>query len=278
MAKEIISESRLREIISEEAARFKKKLTLEAEKKSLLNKLQEMYMEEDAMEEAEQVPSTPNPTPEMAQSLMKAIGVSADQLAQAAAENPEEVQNPKGEAKDIAMAASKVLPAAEKVMESYLGEGEDKIAKDNAGDVKIRMGKVLQSAGIIGSMAGIITMATSWAIGTGGFSNYSIADPMLYAGLATFILGLVSVVSGRVKAKAGIMQSASQYAKDSKIKSYSEIALDAIKKGDRATAGKYIRGIDDLVAKYATAQGVVADQVLTFQDQVKTLLGLPVTK
>jgi hypothetical protein len=51
MAKEIISESRLREIISEEAARFKKKLTLEAEKKSLLNKLQEMYMEEDAMEE-----------------------------------------------------------------------------------------------------------------------------------------------------------------------------------------------------------------------------------
>ena len=46
MAKEIISESRLREIISEEAARFKKKLTLEAEKKKLLKRLNEMYMEE----------------------------------------------------------------------------------------------------------------------------------------------------------------------------------------------------------------------------------------
>lgn len=51
MAREIISESRLREIISEEAARFKKKLTLEAEKKQLLKKLHEMYMEEEAMEE-----------------------------------------------------------------------------------------------------------------------------------------------------------------------------------------------------------------------------------
>lgn len=51
MKKEIISESRLREIISEEAARFKKKLTLEAEKKNLLKKLNEMYMEEDMMEE-----------------------------------------------------------------------------------------------------------------------------------------------------------------------------------------------------------------------------------
>ena len=51
MAKEIISESRLREIISEEATRFKKKLTLEAEKKKLLNRLNEMYMEEDSLEE-----------------------------------------------------------------------------------------------------------------------------------------------------------------------------------------------------------------------------------
>ena len=51
MKKEIISESRLREIISEEAARFKKKLTLESEKKNLLKKLNEMYMEEDMMEE-----------------------------------------------------------------------------------------------------------------------------------------------------------------------------------------------------------------------------------
>lgn len=51
MAKEIISESRLREIISEEAARFKKKLTLEAEKKKLLKRLNEMYMEETQEEE-----------------------------------------------------------------------------------------------------------------------------------------------------------------------------------------------------------------------------------
>jgi hypothetical protein len=51
MAKEIISESRLKEIISEEAARFKKKLTLEAEKKKLLSKLNEMYAEEGMTEE-----------------------------------------------------------------------------------------------------------------------------------------------------------------------------------------------------------------------------------
>jgi hypothetical protein len=51
MKKELISESRLREIISEEAARFKKKLTLEAEKKKILNRLQEMYMEEEMTEE-----------------------------------------------------------------------------------------------------------------------------------------------------------------------------------------------------------------------------------
>jgi hypothetical protein len=51
MAKEIISESKLREIISEEAARFKKKLTLEAEKKKLLKRLHEMYTEEVLMED-----------------------------------------------------------------------------------------------------------------------------------------------------------------------------------------------------------------------------------
>jgi hypothetical protein len=51
MAKEIISESRLREIISEETKRFKKKLALEAEKKTLLKKLNEMYMEDDAADQ-----------------------------------------------------------------------------------------------------------------------------------------------------------------------------------------------------------------------------------
>ena len=50
MAKEIISESRLREIISEETKRFKKKLALEAEKKTLLKKLNEMYMEDQEPE------------------------------------------------------------------------------------------------------------------------------------------------------------------------------------------------------------------------------------
>jgi hypothetical protein len=56
MKKEIISESRLREIISEEAARFKKKLTLEAEKKKLLSRLQEMYTEDtEETEELEEI-------------------------------------------------------------------------------------------------------------------------------------------------------------------------------------------------------------------------------
>ncbi len=52
--KKQISESRLRELISEEALRMKKRLTLEAEKKSLVKKLNEM-IEEDNMEEEGQL-------------------------------------------------------------------------------------------------------------------------------------------------------------------------------------------------------------------------------
>ena len=69
MAKEIISESRLREIISEETARFKKKLTLETEKKQLLKKLHEMYMEEEEMEEEE------NMEEGLRDSIMQKIGL-----------------------------------------------------------------------------------------------------------------------------------------------------------------------------------------------------------
>ena len=49
----IISESQIRDIISEETKRFKKKLTLESEKKQLLKKLNEMYMEEKMLDEEE---------------------------------------------------------------------------------------------------------------------------------------------------------------------------------------------------------------------------------
>ena len=48
MKKQIISESKLREIIKEEALRMKKRITLENEKKTLLKKLNEMYMEDNA--------------------------------------------------------------------------------------------------------------------------------------------------------------------------------------------------------------------------------------
>ena len=51
--KDLISESAFRKILSEEAARFKKKLTLESEKKQLLKKLNEMYKEECETEEGE---------------------------------------------------------------------------------------------------------------------------------------------------------------------------------------------------------------------------------
>ena len=50
MEKKIISETRLREIISEEATRMKKRLTLESEKKTLLKRLQEMYGEDASMD------------------------------------------------------------------------------------------------------------------------------------------------------------------------------------------------------------------------------------
>ena len=69
MAKQIISESRLREIISEEAARFKKKLTLEAEKKKLLKRLNEMHMEE-MMDEAQM-------EEDLDENILKAIGGAA---------------------------------------------------------------------------------------------------------------------------------------------------------------------------------------------------------
>lgn len=51
MKKQIISESKLREIIKEEALRMKKRITLENEKKTLLKKLNEMYMEEEEMDD-----------------------------------------------------------------------------------------------------------------------------------------------------------------------------------------------------------------------------------
>jgi len=51
MKKEIISESRLREIISEEAARFKKKLVLESEKKKIRKRLEEIIKEEKELDE-----------------------------------------------------------------------------------------------------------------------------------------------------------------------------------------------------------------------------------
>lgn len=54
MKKTVISENRLREIISEEALRMKKRLTLESEKKQLIKRLSEMYKEEEE-EEGEEV-------------------------------------------------------------------------------------------------------------------------------------------------------------------------------------------------------------------------------
>jgi DNA polymerase III delta prime subunit len=51
MAKKIISESMLRAIISEEVVRFKKRLTLEAEKKKILKRLHEIRQEEIQLEE-----------------------------------------------------------------------------------------------------------------------------------------------------------------------------------------------------------------------------------
>jgi hypothetical protein len=51
MKKQIISESKLREIIKEEALRMKKRITLENEKKTLLKKLNEMYMEDSASDD-----------------------------------------------------------------------------------------------------------------------------------------------------------------------------------------------------------------------------------
>lgn len=55
MNKKMITESRLREIISEEALRIKKRIQLESEKKKLLKRLDEMYQEEVAMDQEAEI-------------------------------------------------------------------------------------------------------------------------------------------------------------------------------------------------------------------------------
>jgi len=285
MAKEIISESRLREIISEEAARFKKKLTLEAEKKKLLSRLQEMYMEEEKLdeedmqegwlEEAEGDVSVPKVTPAMAQSFMKATGVSAEELAQAAAEEADELQNIGREAKEAAEVAPKVLQAleeAKKMMESYLEEADEVTAKQNVAEVKVRLGKILRNIGIGGAMASIILGGVAWALGTTpGLSNYSIANPMLYASLVSMLLSIVSVAVGMSKSKKGVLQLAADFAKDENLLKY----VDAYKKStDRVQQGKITLAINKMAADYANTKGVAADQVLTFQDAVKDMVGV----
>lgn len=274
MAKEIISESRLREIISEEAARFKKKLTLEAEKKSLLNKLQEMYMEEDAMEEAEEVMPTKKATESDAQKLLANLQTTPEQVAQAIQQDPEvqdALKDPKGQAQEVAELAAKLL-------KQYPLNEEEKgqTIAENPKEFKIRLGRLLKGIGISTVAAAIILSAVSIGIATGGIAGgFALATPMAYSAAVTFGLSAISVLKGIKEVKKGYEELANVVVKNDKT------FLNLLDKYKQAQGGRIKGSIILQIDKYLTKvaednkmTGLAADQKLGFIDAVKDRTGI----
>jgi hypothetical protein len=279
MAKEIISESRLREIISEEAARFKKKLTLEAEKKKLLNRLNEMYMEEmmdEAEEGAESVKVRPATEADV-QGFLAAIKMTPDQVAQAVSQDSEAqdaISNPSGEAKQAATVAQNILK------EYGLNEEDGQTVKENIGEFKIRFGKILKGLGLGSSVIGIVLAGIGWAVATGAIpGGFLLANPLVYSAALTFVLGIIKLIVGAKKVKKGYIELAANTVKDQNLLAYVnqfKQAADARAKGlVIQQIDKYLNGIADK----AGIQGLLAaDQRLGFVDTVKDMLSIPRSK
>ena len=277
MAKEIISESRLREIISEETVRFKKKLTLETEKKQLLKKLHEMYMEEEEMEEVVEDDVAVRPATEVdAKKFLAYIKMTPEQISAAVNEDPnamDAIANPKAE-------AQQVVKVAQNLMKEYASLSEEEVdqtVKGNIGEFKIRMGKILKGLGIGGSMAGIILAGIGWAVATGAIpGGLMLANPLVYSAVLTFVLGIIGVISGSNKSKKGYLELAKSTIQNKNLLAYVEQFKQA---KDIKQKGKIMNQINKFltdIAEKAGLQGLLgADQKMGFIDSVKDMLGLP---
>jgi hypothetical protein len=279
MAKEIISESRLREIISEEAARFKKKLTLEAEKKKLLKRLNEMYMEE-VMDEAEEgaAPVKVRPATQAdVQGFLSAIKMTPEQIAQGISQDSEAqdaLSNPAGEAKQAAAVAQNVLK------EYALNEDDNQTVKENIGEFKIRFGKILKGLGFGTFSIGIILGGIAWAVATGAIpGGFMLANPLVYSAALSFILGIINLIVGAKKVKKGYIELAANTVKDRNLLAYVEKFKQAV---DARAKGLVIKDIEkylDGIADQAGIDGLLAsDQRIGFIDTVKDMLSLPRSK
>lgn len=175
----MITESRLREIISEEALRAKKRIQLESEKKKLLKRLDEMYQEEVAMDQEVEIPQSVEN--ELENNLKNIISkLSPEQLAQ--------VQS------DLAKVDAEVI--ADKVegmlSESVLAEGID---KKKLYSILTKVGLGLAGAGLVAAGIGSIPMEhlTNLADYTGGDVEMTAAT---ISGLVTSAIGVATTLVG----------------------------------------------------------------------------------
>jgi hypothetical protein len=271
MKKELISESRLREIISEEAARFKKKLTLEAEKKKILNRLQEMYMEEEVLDEVEEV----MPTQSDVQKLLATLPYTPEQIAQTIQQDSEvldAIKNPQAEAKKAEQLAADLLK------QYPLNEEEaGQTIAENPKEFKVRLGKILKGLGIGAAAGAVILGAVSIGIASGGIAGgFALATPMAYAAAVSFGLGTISAIAGAKEVKKGYEELANMVVKNDK--TFLNL-LDKYKQTqDAKVKGSIILQINKHLTKVAEDNkitGLAGNQQLGFIDTVKDKAGIP---
>lgn len=196
MEKKIISETRLREIISEEATRMKKRLTLESEKKTLLKRLQEMYGEDASMDgdvATDDVASTieANKDEIADQTIEIANTLSPDQMKMVIADLQKAGLLGKSE-EEIETLLSSKMPMAEGIMMEATSMDSLK--------------KILQSLGIIGMAAAVV------ALGVGGWLQEHQMNLADFSG-ATLEHGLTSIVAAIAASVGGLSMTAQSFIK-----------------------------------------------------------------
>jgi hypothetical protein len=214
MEKKIISETRLREIISEEATRMKKRLTLESEKKTLLKRLQEMYGEDASMDNdgiTDDGASTEVNKDEIAdQTIEIANTLSPDQMKMVIADLQKAGLLGKSE-EEIETLLSSNMPMAEGVMTEALSMDSLK--------------KFLQALGIIGAAASVV------ALGVGGWLNDHAMTLADFSG-ATLKHGWTSIVAAIAASISGLSMVAQSFIKGQ------GITGDDVKKREYTSAEK----------------------------------------
>lgn len=193
--------SELQQIIKEEALRLKKRMMLEAEKKSILKKLREI--EECEMMEETGAPLSENSVeikPEVEAAVEKRTNaivnnLNPDQLDQAQNELSALGIAPGASEEDIKSKIAGMLP----VNESMLSEAWDK-SKVYNWLIGAGLGKIL--AGIV--TAAIGSLPLEQATNLADFSNGTVAPtPAIIIGLVVAALGVATTIIG-AKGKSGI--------------------------------------------------------------------------